>query len=164
MVVKEAGKCCNGECMPLPQNGRDPCAWAMDNKDLMSPADKNQLRNGSGTMGYVLCLFGDQYPCTVPNNFPSSWGQDMQDCILQEESDHLGSTTIRCPPCIGMATFPDGPTRKDEECAARADTFACMEDLKAGASSWYRQTINEAQKGMWNDMNKMGCENLPPEP
>ena len=63
-----------------------------------------------------------------------------------------------------MAKYPDDQTQKDEECAARAATFACMEGLKAGASNWYKDTIEDALDGIWNDMNNMGCTNLPPKP
>lgn len=164
MVVMESGKCCEGACLPIPQPGTDPCEWAMDNKNLMSPIDQNKLSPGSKVMGYVLCVFGEKYACTVPYNFPSLWGPNMKACILQEENNHLGSTTAQCPPCIGMATYPNSTAWKDEECAARAATFACMKGLTNGASSWYQQTIRDALDGIWNDMNRMGCTNLPPTP
>ena len=165
MVVMESGKCCNGECFPVPQPGVDPCSWALDNKNLMSPVDQSKLQCGSDTMGYVLCIFGDKYACTVPCNFPSSWDQDMKNCILQEEINHLNSLTAQCPDCIGMAKYPDDQTQKDEECAARAATFACMEGLKAGASSWYQRIIRDAQIDIRNDMiNKLHCSNIPPAP
>ena len=164
MVVMEKGKCCDGECLPIPQPGIDPCAWALDNKNLMSPADKNKLQCGSRTMGYVLCIFGAKYACTVPCNFPSTWGPDMKNCIMQEENNHLGSTTAQCPPCIGMAKYPNVTAEKDEECTARAATFACMEGLKTGASRWYKQTIKDAQINIRQDMIDRGCPNIPPAP
>jgi hypothetical protein len=164
MVLMETGKCCDGECLPVPQPGVDPCTWALDNKNLMSPADRSKLRCGSDTMGYVLCIFGEKYACTVPCNFPSSWGQDMKDCIMKEETNHLNSATAQCPPCIGMAKYPDGPTEKDEECAARAATFACMETLTNEASHWYKITIYRALVNIRQDMIDRGCPNIPPEP
>ena len=164
MVLLEPGKCCEGECLPIPQPGIDPCNWALDNKNLMSPTDQNKLKRGSRTMGYILCVFGEKHACTVPYNFPSSWGPDMKDCIMKEEINHLGSATAQCPPCIGMATYPDAATKNDEECIARAATFDCMGGLTNGASSWYQQTIKDVQKGIWIDMKNMGCPNLPPEP
>lgn len=165
MVLLEPGKCCEGECLPIPQPGKDPCEWAMDNKNLMSPVDQNRLARGSKTMGYVLCVFGEKYACTVPYNFPSSWGQDMKDCIMQEETNHLNSTTALCPPCIGMATYPTNSTAwKDEECVARSATFACMGGLTNGASSWYKTTLKTIQENIRQDMIDMGCPNIPPAP
>ena len=164
LILPEPGKCCEGECWPIPQPGKDPCEWALDNKNLMSPADQNILKKGSKTMGYVLCVFGAQYPCTIPYNFPASWGPDMKDCILQEETNHLNSTVSQCPPCIGTAFIADAAAYHDEECNARAATYACMEGLKSSASSWYKDTIEDALDGIWNDMNNMGCTNLPPKP
>lgn len=88
----------------------------------------------------------------------------MKAFIMQEEIDHLDSATAQCPPCIGMATYPDKNTYKYEECIAYAKTFACMEGLKAEASSWYKKTINAALNDIWDEMNNMGCTNLPQEP
>lgn len=88
----------------------------------------------------------------------------MKAFIMQEEIDHLDSATAQCPPCIGMATYPDKNTYKYEECIAYAKTFACMEGLKNGATPWYQDTIDDALLGIWNKMNGMGCTNLPPQP
>ncbi|MDY0144813.1 MAG: hypothetical protein RBS84_02330 [Kiritimatiellia bacterium] len=152
------GKCCDGVCVEIPPEGTDPCAWASSNDDFRRQYPE-QFHPVFGGEGYILCVFGETYPCVPPDNIPIAWQRaGITRCIQEHEQYHKDHSPIQCPPCgTGIGTYADKATEREEECCAFFETLKCLNDLLNTASDNHRDTI---QKVLDDATDKMRFEPL----
>jgi len=139
------GKCCDGICVEVPPEGMDPCEWATGNEDFRKK-HLRQFHPVLGPEGFIVCIFGETYPCVPPENIPQAWkNAGIDKCVQQHEQYHKDHSPIQCPPCgTGIGTYEDAETERVEECCAFYDTLLCLNNLLNEASDNHKTTIQKA--------------------
>ena len=150
----KSGKCCEGVCVEIPPAGIDPCAWAIGNNEFRKRFPK-QFQPVTGPEGFIICIFGESYPCVPPDNIPQAWKwANIDSCVQRHEQYHKDHSPIQCPPCgTGIGTYANAGTERHEECCAFFDTLLCLKDLlNAGPNNQNKATI---QKTLDDTTDKM---------
>lgn len=155
------GKCCGGICYEVPGEGEDPCDWANSHQSMFPQSQQQEVFGDPECFGYVLCLNGEKYPCTIDSHVAaahSSWGSEILGCMKAHEQEHKDQG-VTCPPC--GVTAGTGPTSHEEadqlECEAFYKEWECLDALDELSVDG----VMGATERVMCAMRALNCTNIP---